>query len=205
MPARSQSLRHEVNPMQTVSKFTRIAIAASIAMAAVGACAAPVHLGTLDDRSASFDNTIVGAFTDTWTFDLSVPSLVAASLTNVEIGFGPLVAAGGISGFEAALDGSALTMLASSSSSTLSLPFGPVMVTTSTQLLTGGFLLPAGSYELVVAGAGITSRSASYGGDIVATSAAAPAQIPEPGSYGMVATALVLMNLLAARRRRAGT
>lgn len=201
MPARSQSPRQKVDPMQSVSKFTRIAIAAALAIAAIEAIAAPVHLGTLDDLSASFDNTVVGAFTDTWTFHLSVPSLVAASLTNVEIGFGPLVAAGGISGLEAALDGSLLAMIATSSSSTLSLPFGPVVVTTTTQLLTGGFLLPAGSYELVVAGTGVTSRSASYGGNIVATAVAAPAQIPEPGSHGMVATALAIMGLLAARRR----
>ncbi|MEZ5622974.1 MAG: hypothetical protein R3E78_17315 [Burkholderiaceae bacterium] len=100
-----------------------------------------------------------------------------------------------------------MTMLASSSSSTLSLPFGPVMVTTSTQLLTGGFLLPARSYGLVVAGAGITSQSASYGGDIVATSAAAPARIPgarqlQDGGDSPRRPA----DLLAARRRHsAGT
>ena len=189
--------------MKPISKSTRIAVAAAMAMAVIEACAAAVDLGTLDDRSAPFDNTVYGAFTDTWAFDLSAPSLVAASLTNVENRSGSTVLFGGISDFEAALGGFALNMPASStvapSSSTSTGVF-----TNTTQWLTGSFLLPAGRYELVVRGTGISGGSASYGGNIVASSFAASAQIPEPGSRPMVATALLIMSLLAMRRPGAG-
>lgn len=189
--------------MKPISKSTRIAVAAAMAMAVIEACAAPVDLGALDDRSAPFDNSVVGAFTDTWAFDLSAPSLVAASLTNVEIRSDSTVLSGGISGFEAALGGFALNMPASSSLAPSS-STSPGDFTTATQLLTGSFLLPAGRYELVVRGTGVSGGSASYGGNIVASSFAASAQIPEPGSRPMVVTAILLMSLLAMRRPGAG-
>ncbi len=144
-------------------------------------------LGPLNPSpSASFANTVSGAFTDDWTFNLGVPSIVAASVTNVEVSFGG-PSFGGISGFSAWLNGVQL--------------FGPTSTTTvggitvKTQVLSGGTSIPAGMYHLMVSGTGVTGGSASYGGNLVAT------PVPEPETYAMLLAGLGAIGFLARRRK----
>ena len=135
--------------------------------------------------SASFSNTVTGAFTDTWTFNLATPAAVAASVTNVEVSFASM-SAGGIIGLQAWLNGMEL--------------FGPNSsvstggVTVATQVRAGGATLPAGMYSLMVSGTGITGSNASYGGNIVAI------PVPEPETYAMMLAGLVAVGFLARRR-----
>ena len=158
-----------------------------VAAAVLALASATSFANSLDplNPSASFSNTVTGAFTDTWTFNLGSASIVAASLTNVEITFGNFKF-GGITGFEAWLNGSQL--------------IGPVTTTVNppvivtTQVLAGGASLPAGMYSLTVKGTGVTGGSASYGGNIVAT------PVPEPETYAMMLAGLVAVGFLARRR-----
>lgn len=139
--------------------------------------------------SASFSNTVAGAFTDVWTFNLGSPSVVAASLTNVEVSFGG-PSFGGIAGFTAFLNG--IQLFGPSSSVTTN------GVTVKTQVLAGATsTLPAGMYQLTVSGTGVTGGSASYGGNIVA------APVPEPESYAMFLAGLGVMGAIAVRRNKA--
>ncbi len=162
--------------------------AVAVALLAGGVCNALAGGGSLDpvNPSASFANTVTGGFTDTWTFNLGTPSIVAASLTNVQITFGGFEV-GGILDFAAALNGTTL--------------FGPTSVvntppiTVTTQVLAGAASLGAGLYQLVVSGSGVTGASASYGGNIVAT------PVPEPEPYVMLLAGLGVVGFVAARRR----
>ena len=90
--------------MKVKSLFVATAIAAAISTSAFATpSSGGGNLGSLPP-SASFANTVAGAFTDIWTFNLGVPSVVAASLTNVEVSFGG-PGFGGIMGFSALLNG----------------------------------------------------------------------------------------------------
>lgn len=158
----------------------KLVAAAALAVASVASFATEVF----PTPSASFANTVSGAFSDTWTFSLGSTSAVAASLTNVEVTFGGM-SIGGIQGFEAWLNGIQL--------------FGPTSTTTGavivkTQVLAGGTTLPAGLYSLTVSGTGVTGSSASYGGNIVAV------PVPEPETYAMMLAGLVAVGFLARRR-----
>lgn len=164
-----------------------IAATAVAAAASTSAMAGGGNLGSLPP-SASFSNTVAGAFTDVWTFNLGSTSAVAASITNVEISFGG-PSFGGILGFAATLNGTPLLL----SSSTQNL--NPLTITT--QVLAGAGTLPAGVYQLVVSGTGITGATASYGGNIVA------APVPEPESYAMLLAGLGVMGAIAMRRNKA--
>lgn len=165
-------------------------IAATAITAAASASAFAVtgggNLGSLPP-SASFANTVSGQFMDVWTFNLGAPSVVAASLTNVEVFFGGS-GFGGILGFTASLNGNPLV--------------GPTSTVTAdgltvrTQVLAGGTSLPAGVYQLTVAGTGVSGGSASYGGNIVA------APVPEPESYAMFLAGLGVMGAIAVRRNK---
>lgn len=135
--------------------------------------------------SASFANTVTGAFTDTWTFNLGSTSAVAASLTNVEVTFGSW-SSGGILDFRAWLNG--VEIFGSTTQA-----FNPP-ITVKTQVLAGGSTLPAGMYSLTVSGTGVTGGSASYGGNIVAM------PVPEPETYAMMLAGLVAVGFLARRR-----
>jgi hypothetical protein len=163
-----------------------IAAAAALSFAAVGSFAMP--LDPLSP-SASFSNTVTGAFTDVWTFNLGTESAVAASITNVEVTFAGM-SAGKILGFMAYLNGTQL--------------FGPTSsvtaggITVTTQVLAGGTTLPAGMYELTISGTGITGANASYGGNIVAT------PVPEPETYALMLAGLAAVGFVAARRRNQG-
>jgi hypothetical protein len=151
----------------------------------VGASHASMDLGT-PSPSATFANTVTGAFSDTWTFNLGTASAVAASLTNVQVSFGSMVV-GGIQGFTAYLNGIEL--------------FGPTStvntggITVTTKVLAGGTTLPAGMYELVISGTGITGASASYGGNIVASA------VPESETYAMMLGGLAAIGFMMRRRR----
>jgi hypothetical protein len=165
-----------------------VVLAAALAVSGAGVWAAggPVS----PTPSASFSNTVGGAFTDIWTFNLGTASAVAASITNVEVSFASL-SMGGIVGFSAWLNGKLLV--------------GPTSavttdgLTVTTQVLAGGSILPAGMYQLKVSGTGITGASASYGGNIVATPVAAP--IPEPETYAMLLAGLGVVGFVARRRK----
>lgn len=167
-------------------KLKFIAAAAVLSMVSVASSAATMPLDPLTP-SASFSNTVTGAFTDTWTFNLGTLSAVAASVTNVEVSFGSFTS-GGITGFQAFLNGNEL--------------FGPTSmvgptsgVTVKTQVLAGGTMLPAGMYSLMVKGTGITGTNASYGGNIVAL------PVPEPETYAMMLAGLAALGFLARRRQ----
>lgn len=173
--------------MKTKSLIAAAVISATTSTASFALSGPGGDLGTLPP-SASFSNTVTGAFTDVWMFNLGVPSAVAASLTNVEVSFFGN-ATGGISGLTAYLNGMQL--------------FGPTSSTTvgnltvKTQVLAGGTTLPAGLYELTVSGTGISGATASYGGNIVAQ------PVPEPESYAMLLAGLGVMGAIAVRRNKA--
>lgn len=171
--------------MKLESSIRSIALAAALAVSSAGATA--FTLGPIDSTSASFSNTVTGAFTDVWTFSLSSAHYVAASLTNVEITFGGM-SMGGILGFAASLNGIPLI------GPTSSVVSPPITVTTKVLAGAGGFA--PGTYSLTVSGTGITGSSASYGGNIVAT------PVPEPGTYAMLMAGLGVVGLLVMRRRR---
>jgi hypothetical protein len=164
-----------------------LALAAALTVSGF-AHAAGGNLGNIPP-SASFAATHTGAFMDVWTFNLATPSIVAASVTNVEITFGSTMV-GGILGFSATLNGVPLNL---SSSSVFNPP-----VSVTTQILSGSGVLGAGMYQLVVSGTGVTGGSASYGGNIVAT------PVPEPETYALMMAGLAAVGFVAARRRRQG-
>ena len=166
-------------------KLSYIAAAVLAASSFHGIAAADTDLGLLNP-SASFSSTVTGAFTHIYSFNFATPSIVAASATNVEITFGS-TSIGGIEDFAATLNGVNLNL----SSFTSSAP--PVSVTT--QVLAGSTTLPAGMYQLIVSGSGVTGSSASYGGNIVAT------PVPEPETYAMLLAGLGVVALLVRRRR----
>jgi hypothetical protein len=167
-------------------KLSHIASAALLAGFAVQAgAAAPVDLGTVPP-SVSFSATHTGAFEDIWTFNLGTPSIVAASLTNVEVSFLGN-AAGGINDFQAWLNGTSL--LPSGSTTTA----GDIKV--KLQVLAGAGSFAAGTYQLKVTGSGVTGGSGSYGGNLVAT------PIPEPETYALMLAGLGVVGFVAGRRR----
>ena len=167
-------LNHQIE----ISRSGSVGTVTSISSFALG----PLKLSP----SASFTNTVTGAFTDDGMFNLGSPSIVAASLTNVEVSFGG-PSFGGISGFSAWLNGMQL--------------FGPTSTNTDsgfavkTQVLSGGTTLPAGAYHLLVSGTAVSGASASYGGNLVAT------LVPEPETYAMLLAGLGAVGFLARRRK----
>lgn len=167
-----------------------VVIAAALAVSGVGAWAAggPVS----PTPSASFSNTVTGAFTDIWTFDLGAASAVAASVTNIQVSFASL-STGGILGFSAWLNDK---LLVGPSSEVLTNG-----VTVTTKVLAGGSILPAGTYQVKVSGTGITGANASYGGVLVATPVAAP--VPEPETFAMLLAGLGVVGFVARRRKQA--
>jgi hypothetical protein len=168
-------------------KFSPIASAALAGLLAFGSANA-TDLGSIPP-SASFSATHSGAFEDVWTFDLGTASIVAASLTNVEVSFFGS-STGGILDFAATLNGTPLLLSSSTSFD------DPVSV--KVQVLAGSGSFAPGIYELKVSGSGVTGGSASYGGNLVA------APVPEPETYAMMLAGLGAIGFMAARRRRQG-
>jgi hypothetical protein len=142
--------------------------------------------------SASFDNTVSGAFQDTFQFSLTGLSIVAVSITNNEINSGGS-SFGGILGFTGFVDlpvGADVPL----TYSTATIP-GPGGSTINVQRLEGNGQLPLGTYTILVSGTGITGSTASYGGNVVAT------PVPEPETYAMMLAGLGAIGFLVARRR----
>lgn len=171
-------------------KLKSIAAAAAVVAFASGAYAAGGSLGTLDPGdSVTFGDSVTGAFTDIWTFDLSADSVVAASVTNVELTVFSNVT-GGITDFAGKLNGVDMVLT--------TIPTDNPPVTISVLVLSGAGLLSAGSYTLEISGSGITGPSASYGGNLTVSA------IPEPETYAMMLAGLSAIGFMAARRRRQG-
>jgi hypothetical protein len=171
-----------------ISRLSIIALSAISAIASSSSFAGGGALGTLSP-SASFSNTVSGGFTDTWTFDVAAPSIVAGSLTNVEITLSNL-GFGGIVGLAGYLDapGNSLSMLA------------PVVTPipggfTTAQVLVGSGVFSAGLHSLVISGTGVTGGSGSYGGNLVAT------PVPEPRTSMMLLAGVAAMGAVVRRRR----
>lgn len=135
--------------------------------------------------SMSFANTVTGSFLDIWDFTLPVHSVVATSLTNVEVTISG-IGTGGINGFQAFLNGVQL--------------FGPTTTTNMppisiiTQVKAGSIVLNSGTYQLKVSGTGISGASASYGGNIVAV------PVPEAETWAMMLAGLGLVGLQLRRK-----
>jgi len=171
-----------------------VTVAALLSTVVSSSFAIPGPLPPLNP-SASFDNTVNGAFQDTWGFSLPGLSIVAVSITNNEIVLGG-ADFGGILTFSGFIDlpvGADVPL--SYSTNTI---IGPDGSQIHVQRLEGNALLAAGPYSLVVAGLGITGLSASYGGNIVATA------VPELETYVMMLAGLSVIGLLVARRRHRG-
>lgn len=144
------------------------------------------------DPSASFDNTVSGAFQDTFQFDLTGLSIVAISITNNEITWGGS-SSGGILGFSGFIDRPSGPDVPLTYSTSV-IP-GPSGATILVQRLEGNGLIPLGTYTIVVEGIGITGSTASYGGNVVAI------PVPEPETYAMMLAGLGAIGFLVARRR----
>ena len=165
-----------------------------VATAAIGLAAASSSFATVAGEplgvlapTASFSRTVgAGSFMDTYNFDLSVASIVAASATNVEITFGGF-SFGGISNFAATLNNKPLLFNLFESTGD--------GVTISTSVVAGSTSLPAGNFKLTVSGIA-AAGGASYGGNIVAT------PVPEPESYAMLLAGLGVMGAIAVRRNK---
>lgn len=169
-------------------RASAIAFAAFAAIASSSSFAGGGTLGTLSP-SASFSNTVTSGFTDNWTFDLAAPSIVAASLTNVEITLGGL-GFGGITGLTAYLDGPG-NLVSALAPVITAIPGGFI----TTQVLAGSGMFSAGAHSLVISGTGISGASASYGGNLVATA------VPEPGTFMMMIAGIAAMGAVVRRRR----
>ena len=164
-------------------KLKFVAVAALAAFTSVGALA--VNLGTIPP-TASFAKTVAaGSFLDTWTFNLTTPSIVAASATNVAISFGA-INVGAIGSFAALLNGVPLGLSSFASTNN--------GVTVHTQVLSGSTNLPAGMFNLTVSGVA-AAGGASYGGNIVAV------PVPEPETLAMMLAGLGAVGFLARRRQ----
>lgn len=159
-----------------------LALAATAAQAAGGSDLGPVP------PTASFSNTVAGAFTDTWQFTLASPSTVTAGVFNVS--FSVLGnSSGSVLGFQAWLDG--VQLFGGSSSQ----EFSPgVFLSTQTQAAVS--TLGAGIHTVTVSGTGITGGSASYSGYVQAV------PVPEPETYALLGAGLGVIGFVAARRRR---
>lgn len=166
---------------------------AVIAIAALSAASSFAYanggsVGTLVP-GAPFASAVAGEFTDTWGFSPRSPSSFDASLTNVAIAFSSF-------GFGAMKELSATLYGVSRFGSAV--PVSNSAYTLTNHILAGRTTLPAaGSFELKVAGIGITNGQAFHVGDMAAS------RIPESGTLGMLLASLGLMGTIAVRRIKA--
>ena len=139
--------------------------------------AANIALGTIS-LSKDFSNTVSGAFSDTYTFNTSLPSTVGVSATNVAVKFSGNIF-GEISNFAGTLNGVALEF----STATVGNAIAKFLV---------GNVSGATDYTLVLSGN--AGNGASYGGSI------AVAPVPVPAAVWLFGSAL--MGMLGVSRRK---
>lgn len=138
--------------------------------------------------SAPFASTVLGEFTDTWHSSPASPSTVDASLTHAAIAFSSF-SVGALKELSATLNG--VSRFGSAA------PASNSFYTITTQILAGRTTLPAGSFDLKVAGTGITDGQTSYVGSV------APYQGPQSETLSMLLASLGLMGTIAVRRIKA--
>ena len=155
-------------------KIKSLVAASVFAIASVGSFAAVGTLGDLNAGEITFSTKHTGSFTDLWNFDLSLPSEVGATVTNIHFSS----TRGVISSFEALLDGTALNLT--------SLP--------GFSYLDSSAILSRGTHKLTVNG--FANTASSYG----VYMSAAP--VPEPETYGMLLVGLGLMGAVVRRRNK---
>ena len=157
-------------------------VAAAAALVLAGASASAANLGVLDLSSGSsgFANTpISGAFTDTFTFTLTTPSVLTGSVTSVvsgnqDVDFGAISIAGPSGTFN-------FTLLNPD-------PF-EFWVTANP-----GFVLGAGTYTLSLTGTN-SAAIGSYGGNL------AVSVVPEPQTLALLFGGLGMVGFLSRRRK----
>lgn len=172
--------------MVSKAHITAVAIAAlsatsSFAYANSGTARNPI-------ASAPFASTVLGEFTDPWHSGPASPSTVDISLTNAAIAFSSF-SFGALKELSASLNG--VSRLGSST------PASNSFYTVTTQILAGRTTLPAGSFDLKIAGTGISNSQTSYVGSIP------PYQAPQSETLSMLLASLGLMGTIAVRRIKA--
>jgi len=167
-------------------KLNKIFLAAALAVAASSSFAdtggGPLNLST---GSTAFSRTPIGAFTDTWTFSLAGASfLTSSTISSSAVGAQDLTFT------------SAVLTTGADPGTPLATFTGPTTVGANEFMNLSNFLLPVGSYDLIVKGTNST-QPAAYSGTI--TIAAAP--IPEPETYALMIAGLAAMGFVARRRK----
>lgn len=168
--------------MKIKTFFAATAIAAASVGSSVASTATATGGGPLGvlTAGASFSSAGNGDFLDDWSFTLSSPSIVGATLMNLSFTFfGPV---NNITDFAASLDDTSLIWSTKTAGSW------------TAQVLAGGTSLNTGLHHLWVSGTAATG--ASYSGSIVA------APVPEPEAYGMLLAGLGMMGAIARRRSK---
>jgi len=167
-------------------KLNQICLAAVLAVA-TSSSFADAGGGALDlsTGSTAFSRTPIGAFTDTWTFSLAGSSfLTSSTISSSAVGAQDLMFT------------SAVLTTGADPSTPLATFTGPTFVGANEFMNLSNFLLPVGSYDLIVMGIN-SARPAAYSGTI--TIAAAP--IPEPETYALMIAGLATMGFVARRRK----
>ena len=175
-----------------MKKLRSVAAASMVALSAFSAHALTFNLGTVGAAPGAplGHSSIVGPFTDTYTFTLAANSLVSADATSNATLIFPSISIGEILGFGASIDATPLSL------SSITTSLGPNFSQQVTKLLTSPPIhLSAGSHTLTIFGTGTTLGEASYSGNIFA------AHVPEPESYAMMLVGLGALGFLARRRR----
>ena len=175
-----------------MKKLRSVAAAAMVALSAFSAQALTFNLGTIGVAPGAplGHSSIVGAFSDVYTFTLAGLSSVTADATSNATLILPGYSVGEIIGFSAWIDATPLSL------STTTTNLGPGISQQVKQLLTTPPLsLASGIHTLTISGTNTTLGAASYSGNIYAT------HLPEPESYAMMLVGLGALGFLARRRR----
>jgi hypothetical protein len=165
-------------------KFNQICIATALAIV-VSSSFADAGGGALDlsTGSTSFSRTPLNGFTDTWTFSLDGSSfLTSSTLSSSAVGSQDLTFA------------SAFISSSADSSMPLAAFTAPFLFGANEFMSLSSFMLPAGSYNLVVKGSD-SAHPAAYSGTITVMA------IPEPETYALMMAGLAALGVVARGRR----